>query len=111
MKEERAKLEEKVALQLEGEKVALLEKKRRELDEARRRQDDLERILADNRRKVGAGDEWKCEWKCGACWINNFLGLIIQDLIVCMLQVEEAQLRATAEREKREKSWAGVNMI
>lgn len=38
--------------QLESEKVALLERKRREQDEARRRQEELERILAENRRKV-----------------------------------------------------------
>ena len=50
--EERAKLEEKVTAQLEAEKSALLEKKRREQDDARRRQDELERILAENRRKV-----------------------------------------------------------
>jgi arginine/glutamate-rich protein 1 len=53
--EERAKLEEKVTAQLEAEKSALLEKKRREQDEARRRQDELERILAENRRKVSSG--------------------------------------------------------
>lgn len=40
--------------QLESEKVALLERKRREQDEARRRQEELERILAENRRKVRA---------------------------------------------------------
>lgn len=50
--EERTRLEQSVTTQLEGEKAALLEKKRREQDEARRRQDDLERILAENRRKV-----------------------------------------------------------
>lgn len=38
--------------QLESEKAALLERKRREQDDARRRQEDLERILAENRRKV-----------------------------------------------------------
>lgn len=52
LKEERAKLEENVAAQLDKEKADLLGKKRREQDEARRRQDDLERILAENRRKV-----------------------------------------------------------
>ena len=41
-----------VTHQLEAEKAALLEKKRREQDDARRRQDELERILAENRRKV-----------------------------------------------------------
>ena len=50
--EERTRLEQSVTTQLEGEKAALLEKKRREQDEARRCQDDLERILAENRRKV-----------------------------------------------------------
>ena len=38
--------------QLENEKAALLERKRREQAEQKRKQADLERILEENRRKV-----------------------------------------------------------
>lgn len=38
--------------QLENEKAALLERKRREQAEQRRKQAELERILEENRRKV-----------------------------------------------------------
>ena len=38
--------------QLEFEKAALLEKKRREVDERRRKQEELDHILLENRRKV-----------------------------------------------------------
>ena len=40
--------------QLEHEKAALLESKRREVAEARRKQQELDSILLENRRKVGA---------------------------------------------------------
>lgn len=43
-----------VELQLETEKAALLEKKRQEQAERRRTQEELSRILEDNRRKVHA---------------------------------------------------------
>mmetsp|Transcript_5397 Transcript_5397/g.9335 ORF Transcript_5397/g.9335 Transcript_5397/m.9335 type:complete len:143 (+) Transcript_5397:126-554(+) len=52
LKEERAKLEAAVTAQLEEERAALLHKKRREQDEAKKRQEELERILGDNMRKV-----------------------------------------------------------
>ena len=41
--------------QLENEKAALLERKRREQAEQKRKQADLERILEENRRKVLIG--------------------------------------------------------
>ncbi len=41
-----------MARQLEAEKAALMEKKRRQQEERKRKQADLERILADNQRKV-----------------------------------------------------------
>ena len=41
-----------VTRQLEEEKAALLERKRQEQAERRRKQEELDRILADNRRKV-----------------------------------------------------------
>ena len=40
--------------QLEFEKAALLEKKRREVDERRRKQEELDHILLENRRKVAS---------------------------------------------------------
>ena len=40
--------------QLEREKQLLLERKQAELEEARRKQEELERILEDNRLKVRA---------------------------------------------------------
>ena len=52
MQEERAALEAKVTHQLEEERAALLFKKRAEQAARRRAQDDLERILAENQRKV-----------------------------------------------------------
>ena len=43
-----------VEAQLEAEKVSLLERKRHEQAERRRTQEELTRILEDNRRKVGS---------------------------------------------------------
>ena len=43
---------QQVTRQLEFEKAALLEKKRREVDERRRKQEELDHILLENRRKV-----------------------------------------------------------
>ncbi len=37
----------------------LLEKRRREHEEAMRRQQDLDRILAENQRKVGSRRRWQ----------------------------------------------------
>lgn len=53
--EERSALEAKVTAQLEDERAALLGRKRAEQAARRRAQDDLERILAENQRKV-----WHC---------------------------------------------------
>lgn len=50
--EERAALEAKVTQQLEEERAALLARKRAEQAARRRAQDNLERILAENQRKV-----------------------------------------------------------
>lgn len=50
--EERGKLEGKVTAQIEEERRLLLEKKRAEQQEQKRKQDELERILEQNRRKV-----------------------------------------------------------
>ena len=48
--------------QLEEEKAALLERKRQEQAERRRKQEELDRILADNRRKARpAGLQWLLE--------------------------------------------------
>ncbi|KAF5839502.1 arginine and glutamate-rich 1-domain-containing protein [Dunaliella salina] len=52
LREERSKLEAAVNAQVEEEKAALMERKRREQEEAKRKQDELEKILAENRRKV-----------------------------------------------------------
>ena len=51
-----------VERQLENEKAALLERKRREQAEQKRKQADLERILEENRRKVllGLGSNPDC---------------------------------------------------
>ena len=54
LQEERAKLEEQVTAQLEREKRLLLEKNRREQEERVRQKQEMERILEENRRKVGA---------------------------------------------------------
>lgn len=43
---------QQVEMQLEAERAALLEKKRREQAERRRTQEELTRILDENRRKV-----------------------------------------------------------
>ncbi|PRW60302.1 kinase [Chlorella sorokiniana] len=52
LKEERAKLEERVMRQVEMEKKMLLERKRREDAERRQQQEEMERILEENKRKV-----------------------------------------------------------
>ena len=41
-----------VAMQLEAEKAALLQKKREQQVERKRKQDELDRILQENKRKV-----------------------------------------------------------
>ena len=48
--------------QLENEKKMLLDRKRREQEERRRKQDELERILQENRQKVSLLD-----WQSSAC--------------------------------------------
>lgn len=45
-------VQENVMQQLENEKKMLLDRKRREQEERRRKQDELERILQENRQKV-----------------------------------------------------------
>lgn len=52
LREERASLENKVGMQLEAEKAALLQKKREQQIERKRKQDELDRILQENKRKV-----------------------------------------------------------
>ena len=57
--------------QLEEEKAALLERKRQEQAERRRKQEELDRILADNRRKARPpGLQWflrnlRCRFRAG----------------------------------------------
>lgn len=53
LKEERAKLEERVTRQLDMERKMLLERKRREDAERRQAQEQMERIIEENKRKVG----------------------------------------------------------
>ncbi|EFN60028.1 hypothetical protein CHLNCDRAFT_133224 [Chlorella variabilis] len=52
LKEERAKLEERVTRQLDMERKMLLERKRREDAERRQAQEQMERIIEENKRKV-----------------------------------------------------------
>ncbi|PSC75138.1 exostosin-like glycosyltransferase [Micractinium conductrix] len=52
LKEERARLEERVSRQLALERAQLLERKRREDAERRRQEEEMARILEENRRKV-----------------------------------------------------------
>lgn len=52
LREERANLENKVGMQLEAEKAALLQKKREQQVERKRKQEELDRILQENKRKV-----------------------------------------------------------
>lgn len=52
LKEERAKLEERVTRQLDMERKQLLERKRREDAERRQAQAEMERIIQENKRKV-----------------------------------------------------------
>ncbi len=54
-------LQENVMQQLENEKKMLLDRKRREQEERRRKQDELERILQENRQKVTRG------WSLSLC--------------------------------------------
>ena len=57
--------------QLEEEKAALLERKRQEQAERRRKQEELDRILADNRRKArpaGLLETLGCKVQGRRCW-------------------------------------------
>lgn len=60
LKEERAKLEERVTRQLDRERKMLLERKRREDAERRQAQEEMERIIQENKRKV-------CSVCCSVC--------------------------------------------
>jgi len=65
-------------LAVEEEKVALMERKRKEQEEAKRKQDELEKILAENRRKVSVGK--------AACALSNVRAEQAQGL--CKLEAE-----------------------
>jgi hypothetical protein len=64
--EERARLEERVSRQLGVERAQLLERKRREDAERRRQEEEMGRILEDNRKKVQRGG-WVGEGWVSAC--------------------------------------------
>lgn len=60
LQHERAKLEERVTRQLDMERKLLLERKRREDAERRQAENEMEQIIADNKRKVWCGVVWRC---------------------------------------------------
>jgi hypothetical protein len=60
LQHERAKLEERVTRQLDMERKLLLERKRREDAERRQAENEMEQIIADNKRKVWCGAVWRC---------------------------------------------------
>ena len=82
-----------VAAQLDAEKAALLAKKRHQQTERKRKQEELDRILQENKRKVGSCRQAQVLQMVCSCIISGTLA---------RFQVEEAQQRATEERKRRE---------
>ena len=66
-----------VAAQLDAEKAALLAKKRHQQTERKRKQEELDRILQENKRKVG-----NCQQ--GTQVLQMVCSCIISDIFACL---------------------------